>query len=138
MKMTLKPYKCRNLDINKPVMIYKNLTNGLWSVKQGGFVVGHCSEFLMRSTGFRVVESTRRRVVAEKKKYVHAYIIGFLFQDFNNIILSSHFMDGEIKYNPYRRGCFYSKDVLGNETDLDMEHVSLVYGSDKIVSLKPF
>lgn len=99
------PYKGREIDYSKPVMIYKNLTNGLWSIKQGGKVVGHANCFLLRYAEFKVSEVIRQRVISERKKYVHAYAVGYLDPtcplDFNELELGKR-----IIYNPYQHKSF--------------------------------
>ena len=107
------PYKGRVIDYTKTVMIYKNLTNGLWSIKQGGKVVGHANCFLLRSTEFKVYEATRQRVIAERKKYVHAYVIGYLDPKCP-LDLEVLELDKRIVYNPYKSGsfCFVTNDYL--------------------------
>lgn len=100
------PYKGRVIDYTKTVMIYKNLTNGLWSIKQGGKVVGHANCFLLRTTEFKVSEATRQRVITERKKYVHAYVVGYLDKqcplDLKELVL-----DKRITYNPYKANKFH-------------------------------
>lgn len=102
-------YKGREIDYNQVVQIYKNLTTGLWSIKQGGKVVAHANCFLIRSTGFKVSEATRQRVITERKKYVHAYVVGHLVEKcplgFEDLIL-----DKRITYNPFKSSQFHFVD----------------------------
>lgn len=109
--MNYKSYKGRTIDKTKKVMIYKNLHNGLFSVKQNGLVVAHVESFCMDSVSFKVSEAGRQRVLKEKKKNVHAYIIGKIF-DINKLNVKTDFFaslvaNQSIRYNPYKSNCFY-------------------------------
>ena len=109
--MKYKSYKGRTIDKTQKVMIYKNLHNGLFSVKQNGLVVAHVESFCMDSVSFKVSESGRQRVLKEKKKNVHAYIIGKIF-DINRLNVENDFFasivaNQSIRYNPYKSNCFF-------------------------------
>ena len=58
--------------------VYRNLTNGRLSIKQGSLVVGHCDGVLMGDCEFIVNENGRQRTVKEGKKYVHAFVEGHI------------------------------------------------------------
>ena len=77
-------YKGRTIDPAKICRVYRNLHNGLFSVqqKQGNrwLVVGHVSEIVLRDVTFEVNENGRQRVLREQKKYVHAYVCGYVCQ----------------------------------------------------------
>lgn len=100
-------YKGRTIDFNKQVMIYKNLHNGLFSVKQGGLVVAHIDSVLLANVSFKVSESGRNRVIKEQKKNVHAFIVGYIL-NVNSTPLS--LLKRSISYNPYKYNYFYFKD----------------------------
>lgn len=109
--MNYQSFKGRTIDQSKKVMIYKNLHNGLFSVKQDGLVVAHVESFSMDSVSFKVSEAGRQRVLKEKKKNVHAYIIGKIF-DINNLDVKNDLFKRmvaiqSIRYNPYKANCFY-------------------------------
>lgn len=105
--MQYQSYKGRSIDYRKPVMIYKNLHNGLFSVKQGGLVVAHIESVLLSSVSFKVNEGGRERVIKEKKKNVHAFIVGHIL-NVNSTPVS--LLRRAITYNPYKYGYFYFKD----------------------------
>lgn len=103
--MSFIAYKNRQLDPNKPVMVYKNLHNGLFSLKQGDLVIGHTSSVMLKNVTFRVLKRGRERVLTEKKKNVHAFICGFVV-DFSE----NHALKGEqVTYNPYKYSTFITK-----------------------------
>lgn len=105
--MQYQSYKGRSIDYNKPVMLYKNLHNGLFSVKQDGLVVAHLDSVLLANVSFKVNEGGRRRVIREKKKNVHAFIIGYIL-NVNSTPMS--LLKRSITYNPYKCDYFYFKD----------------------------
>jgi hypothetical protein len=109
--------KASNIDLDKPVQVYRNLHNGMWSVRQGGIVRIHTNYICLSHAEFKVGEKGRQRVLREKKKNVHAYVKGF-------IIAPSQIDDGycsdedlplvwsAIGYNPYYAGYFYEKENM--------------------------
>ena len=123
--MNYQTYKDRKIDFNKPVMIYKNLHNGLFSVKQGGLVVAHIESVLLASVSFKVNESGRERVIKEQKKNVHAFIIGYVL-NVNHTPMS--LLKRAISYNPYKYNYFYFKD---NDSIAKLNNNNLVYCDSK-------
>lgn len=101
-------YKGRSINVNRKVMVYKNLHNGMFSVKQGGLVVAHVNSIMLSPAVFNVNQAGRQRVLIEKKKNVHAYVIGYV-EGVN--------MDVEVggmipvSYNPYKFKHFYIKST---------------------------
>lgn len=105
-------------------LIYKNLHNGLWSIKckKTGLVVGHAEAIIMQDVQPKVSEAGRRRVLATRSKVVHAYIAGdilhtFGFTSFRGrnysqtkckapLNLSSMTPREDITYNPYQHSEF--------------------------------
>jgi hypothetical protein len=90
------------IDVNKPVRVYRNLHTGLWSVKQGT-VRFHTDDIFLVCATFIVNEKHRQRVIAEKRKNVHAYVQGYLFKP------EYGHKTTEITYNPYK----YDKFICG-------------------------
>ena len=123
--MNYQSYKGREINFNKPVMIYKNLHNGLFSVKQGGLVVAHLESVLLASVSFKVNESGRIRVIREKRKNVHAFIVGYIL-NVNHTPMS--LLKRAITYNPYKFNYFYFKD---NDNEAILNNNNLVYCDSK-------
>lgn len=98
-------FRNREIDFSRPVRIYKNLHNGLFSVQQNGLVRAHLKTFKLNQVTFSVNEAGRQRVINEKKKNVHAFILGML-QEVNAPYEIKPYLV-KIKYNPYLRGEFY-------------------------------
>lgn len=90
----------------KKVFVYFNLHKKVWSVKdhKTGKVIAHAKKVSVDNPTFKVSEAGRQRVLAEKKKNVHAGVVGSL---------NAHHDDfsGEgrkrVSYNPYKAGHFY-------------------------------
>lgn len=101
-------YKGRPINVNKKVMVYKNLHNGMFSVKQGGLVVAHVDSIMLSPAVFNVNQAGRQRVLIEKKKNVHAYVIGYV--EGVNIDVEVGGMI-PVSYNPYKFKHFYIKST---------------------------
>lgn len=88
------------------VFIYRNLTKKCWSVKdvKTNRVILHLDNVYLTNCKFKVSQKGRERVIREKKKYVHAGVVGYLYDPMN----VSDFV--QVRYNPYH-----------NETFVDME-----------------
>lgn len=98
-------YKNRNLDFGRPVSVYRNLTLDCWSIKQGGVVVAHATKLWMTTEKFKVNLKSRDKGLTEGKKYVHAFLVGFLHARQNSL---AKMRQGEsIGYNPVYAGHFY-------------------------------
>lgn len=105
----------RAIDITAPVAIYKNLHNGLFSVKQGGLVVAHVASVTLTSVTLKVSEAGRQRVLRDKQKNVHAFVVGMI-KDINK---PCDKVGARLSYNPYKANCFTwcdsgSKAILNN------------------------
>ena len=56
--------------------VYRNLTRGDWSIREGGLVVAHRESVLIHKPRFVVQPAGRARVLREKRKNVHAFVRG--------------------------------------------------------------
>ena len=70
---------------HKRVRVYRNLNNGMLSVKDHnpdsptyGKVIAYSNKVLIRSADFKVSEAGHNRVLREGRKNVHAYVEGIL------------------------------------------------------------
>lgn len=94
------------------VMIYWNLHKLCWSVKaltgeNRGRVIKHVNTFHLSDVSFRVSEAGRQRVIREKRKNVHAGIVGYLC-DPRDIPTENMI---EVTYNPYFTPKFINKST---------------------------
>ena len=98
------------LDPQKPCRVYRNLHTGLWSVKQG-IVRFHTNCIFLKDVTFPVNEKVRQRVIANKRKEVHAFVMGFITQTGDAPLFDAYCKDKqEVTYNPYKNETFVCKD----------------------------
>ena len=102
-------FKGRKIDFNQKVEVYKNLHNGLFSVRQDGLVVAHVESIVLSYPKIKVNESGRQKVIKDKAKNVHAFITGFP-NSVNKLFTSTD--KRAITYNPYRFRTFVYKNGL--------------------------
>jgi hypothetical protein len=104
----LTAYKNRDLDPDKPVKVYRNLTikdRKVYSVMQDGLVVAHATSLMLYDVEFKVSAPSRLRVLREKLRNVHAFAIGRI--NLQESLKAGEFegRDGgltwEVTYNPY-------------------------------------
>ena len=112
------------------VAIYKNLHKSMFSVvsREGenyGKVIAHCDGAVLSNVTFTVSQAGRNRVLNERKKNVHAYVVGHIeaaknWQPFREGVDFVNQMDNEstmfaekICYNPYQRGSFFYHGMSG-------------------------
>ena len=94
----------QQLDITKPIKVYFNLHKKCLSVQQGGIVKFHAEYICMRDVKCKVSEAGRQRVLKEKRKNVHAYLIGYITCP--TVIDDMAKFSGKLKYNPYKYSSF--------------------------------
>lgn len=98
------------LNPEKPIRVYRNLHTGLWSVKQG-VVRFHTQCIFLKDVTFPVNERVRQRVIANKRKEVHAFVMGFITQTGDAPLFDAYCKDKrEVTYNPYKNETFVCKD----------------------------
>ena len=90
-------------DPSSPVKVYWNLHRHLYSVQQNGLVVGHTECIALNDVTFKVSQAGRNRVLNEKRKNVHAFIIG-------TIVPRGTAGETRITYNPYKYSTFVSRE----------------------------
>lgn len=96
------------------VFIYFNLHKKLFSVKalegkDKGRVVAHVDSAMVYGATFKVSEAGRQRVLREKRKNVHAGVVGEWFG--GGQLLAGHLARTAtpITYNPYKYSTFVNK-----------------------------
>lgn len=82
----------------KRVKVYWNLHKKCFSVQHRGKVIMHVDNIVLHDAEFKVSESGRQRVLMEKRKNVHAFIVGIYDRDFNGDVETSF----RVTYNPYK------------------------------------
>lgn len=93
------------------VFVYWNLHRGMWSVKalegpDKGRVIHRLPEVLLYEAEGKVSEAGRQRVLRERKKNVHAGIVGRLRSADRSITFHIEDIGDRITYNPYKYDSF--------------------------------
>lgn len=140
------------------VFIYRNLHANKWSIKalegkHKGLVVAHADYVWLSDVTPKVSESGRQRVLREKKKYVHAGLVGHIVNA-KGLTFRHHSKDyakwdikwlagggidnrgyERVSYNPYKGQSFY----LHNDPLLYFKHSNdaHLYTSGKVDVLLP-
>ena len=94
------------------VFVYYNLHRHVWSIKalegpQKGLVIGHSPTVLLQNAAGKVSQAGRARVLRERRKNVHAGIVGTLV----HTEAEGYFPGLEVTYNPYKYETFVDKDT---------------------------
>lgn len=88
--------------------VARNLHQDLWSLRVQGRVVGYSEGLTLRGVTFRVSEAGRQRVLRERKKNVHAYVVGTLVDSKGCRSPEPGWI--RVTYNPYKGNCFYEAE----------------------------
>lgn len=99
--------QCNLIDPDKPVRVYRNLHKKCWSVKQG-VVRFHCHKIFLKNVKFLVNERLRQKVVAERRKNVHAFVYGELIAPLSHF--PTDYSTNGVYYNPYKHSMFVCGD----------------------------
>lgn len=116
---------------NQIVKVYKNLHNGLWSIKdaKSGLVLGYASEITLHNCSFEVSEKGRQRVLRDKRKNVHAYAVGA----YQGAVAVEN--SGEIvTYNPYKDSHFTTHISNRKEVVSGAEQVVMIAETSKLIA----
>jgi hypothetical protein len=111
------------------VFVYFNLRKQCWSVKalQGpdrGKVIHHCYELTLSDCTFKVSEAGRQRVLRDKRKNVHAGVVGEILVYGPGEVGGTGRID-QVTYNPYRYSTFVTKR---DEQPVDTARVVFLVG----------
>jgi hypothetical protein len=98
------------------VFVYFNLHKKCFSVKaltgeNKGRVVAHTHDIELLAPRFKVSEAGRQRVLRERKKNVHAGVVGWYYPDIMTCKFHEDYDTINVRYNPY----VYSSFVDANE-----------------------
>ena len=100
------------LDVDKPVYVYRNLRKDCWSIRQGSTVRFHTLYAFLRDAKFKVSQAGRKRVIKDKRKNVHAFVVGLLTNPCQKFVTSYIVKQkySAIIYNPYMYQSFVRLD----------------------------
>lgn len=97
------------METNIKVFVYYNLHKKVWSIKdlKTNKVIGHSQYVLLQNCTFKVSQKGRERVIRERRKNVHAGIVGTLVASSElgenlNLALSTIKTGHIVRYNPYQ------------------------------------
>ena len=107
------------------VRMYKNLRNGMWSIKYEGIVIGYAKEIALSNAIYLVSKAGRVRVLKEQCKNVHAYVEGYVA-----LYPKGKLECIEVSYNPYKYGYFYRKD---NSEEINVSEYAIL--TNKLFSI---
>ena len=91
---------------NAKYYIYRNLHTGNFSVKHKGIVIARLSNIVAKCVEFKVSSKGRAKVLAEKKKYVHAYVVCSDYEACSQYYANAMKTGEEVYYNPYKHSSF--------------------------------
>lgn len=138
------------MHIGQRVFVYRNVTKRCYSIRaisgpQKGKVISHANFVQLENCEFKVSEAGRQRVIRERRKNVHAGVVGDLVFGYNYnhetgmAVLHSELSTSPRKhqsllvpifYNPYDSGRFRTKDGTSiNTAGLCTLHLKGIVGT---------
>lgn len=96
--------KNRSLVVGQKVKVYYNLHKKCYSIQSNGLVVAHADSLKLDDATFKVSEKGRQRVLAEKRKNVHAFVVGAF------VVKNKMTPNENVYYNPYKHKGFTCDD----------------------------
>ena len=117
------------IDPDRKIEVYRNLHKKCWSVRQDGLVKFHSQQVCLQNCKFAVQPAGRAKVLREKRKNVHAFIRGYLWDGkISEDIANSNIWDN-VSYNPYKYNTFVDNSnnpvYTAAYVDLDNEVIAL-------------
>ena len=99
--------------IGDKVMVYYNLHKHTFSISRNGRVIAHADYVKLTDVEFRVRQGGREKVIREKSKNVHSFVIGTLedYCKFPCDNLPSEPNSNIVTYNPYKYNSYVMKDT---------------------------
>jgi hypothetical protein len=99
--------------IGKKVMVYYNLHKHTFSVTYKDRLISHSDYVKLSDVEFRVRQGGRDRVLKDKKKNVHSFVIGTLMDycKYPCENLPSEPNNNIVTYNPYKYNSYVMKDT---------------------------
>jgi hypothetical protein len=103
----LQTIKGRTIEKGQKVKVYFNLHKMVFSVQDAktGLVIGHTPVIRLENVEFKVSEAGRQRVLREKKKNVHAFVVGYYVGDYEGDEKANAY------YDPYKYDSFVDKET---------------------------
>lgn len=112
--------------------VYFNIRRKIFSIKRGGRVVARHRRVCLRDCKFKVSEAGRQRVLKEKKKNVHAFVVGQVIgRPMNKKSGCS------VTYNPYKHKTFVRRWNGKPVHTADFVFLEVVGGKAFVEACKP-
>ena len=94
------------------VAVYYNLHKDTFSLQSRnkedyGRVIGHTEHVILKNANYVVRSSGRDKVLQEKKKNVHAFVVGEVVESLEG----ARNLEKAVTYNPYKAKSFYNKET---------------------------
>ncbi len=123
--------------IDKKVMVYYNLNKHTFSVTYKNILITHADYIKLKDVEFRVRPGGRERVLKEKRKNVHAFVIGTLkeYCKYPCESLPNDINDDIVTYDPYKYNSYVMKDT--KEPIYNSGEVEMINSRNKIFITKP-
>ena len=136
MKVVVTESQFDSLFIGKKVMVYYNLKKHTFSVTHNGKVIMYADYVKLKDVEFRVRQGGKEKVRSEKRKNVHAFVIGELLEYFEypckNIPTS--LSNNVITYDPYKYDSFVFKNT--EEPVYHANEVDMINSQNKLFVVK--
>ena len=125
-----------NNHINKKVMVYYNLNKHTFSITYKNKLISHSDHIKLNDVEFRVRPGGNEKVGREKKKNVHAFVIGNLedYCEYPCENIPSEPNDNIVTYDPYKYKSFLVKST--NEPIYNASEVEMINSRNKIFITK--
>ena len=122
--------------IGDRVMVYYNLHKHTFSVTHNGRVIAHADYVKLTDVEFRVRQGGREKVLREKSKNVHAFVIGVLLDYCEHPCddIPNPSSDKIVTYNPYKHNSFVYKD--SEEPIYNAKEVDMINSQNKLFVVK--
>jgi hypothetical protein len=128
--------------IGKKVMVYYNLHKHTFSITHNGLVKMYADYVKLSDVTFKVREGGKEKVRDEKRKNVHAFVIGTLvdYKEYPSEDLPTASSSKVITYDPYKYDSFVYKDgsePIYNAKEIEMinQPSNKIFQINEIVSL---
>lgn len=118
--------------IGKRVMVYYNLHKHTFSIQYKGKVMAHADFVKLEDVEFRVRQGGKDKVRDEKRKNVHAFVIGNLVEycEYPCENIPEEPNQNIVTYNPYKYDSFVRKDT--EEPIYNANEVEMVNAKNKV------
>jgi hypothetical protein len=102
-----------NNHINKKVMVHYNLNKHTFSITYKNKLITHADHIKLNDVEFRVRPGGRARVLEDKRKNVHAFVIGTLLEycKYPCESLPNETNNNIVTYDPYKYSSYVMKDT---------------------------